>query len=232
MSHTAMPILSDITAICTQMGVTLSTATFSTAYQQDVLDSVIDEVHRVTRRTFVLESETRYFDGNGKGLLIVDDFVTFDTATAVEVIGWIQNTSGIILTNVYPVVTDKFPQNKIQIIQGSVSQFPSLYLDQFPEGRSNIKITCTWGYANTIPADLWLGIAWKAAGIMINQTLFNTEGYLIKWQEGDVTEVTGYQNPFQFMGGNSVAKDPFKVLLTKYRKPRSHSIYRQEKPLF
>lgn len=224
MSHTDWPALSDISAIALGMGVSLPTSVLGTAIQQSVLDSVIENITRKTHRTWVVTSAERYYDGNNTGQIEVDEFVSL---TSVELIGWFGISTGLSLSNVIAIERPTFPNTKIQIYRGSLPALYRVWVDRFPSGRSNIKTVASWGYATTIPADLWLGVAYQAAGILINWKLFKTDGFLIKWTEADVTQVQNYMDPFKYFASGMT----YKGLIKMYKKPAQYFQAKQQRVL-
>lgn len=221
---TDWPALSDVTSIASAMGVTITTAVIPSAVQQQILSSVIETVNTKTRRDFVITTATRTFDGNGTGLLEVDEYVTISSVAFVNYFG---TSAGITIDGVKEVHENKYPKTKLQIFQSSMPGLYRTWIDKFPEGRSNVEIVAAWGYGSTIPADLWLGVAYQAAAIMINWRMFNTAGYLIKWQEADVTEVRNYMDPFTFFKSGTT----FKGLIRSYKKPASQYFRKQARPI-
>jgi hypothetical protein len=221
MSHTAYPVLSDITAIAVGMNVSLGTA-MSTAVQQNILDSVISNFERSTRRTFLLTDATRYYNGSDTGEIIIDEYRTIST---VEIVGYLGGS--ISLASPIEFEQNGYPKTRLQIARGSAIGVYPLLLDRFPAGRSNIKVVARWGYADTIPDDIWWGIAYQAAGVIINARKFDTDGYLIKWQEADVTQVRNYQDPFKYYNSGTT----YKSLIQLYKKPTSSRIIKQRRQL-
>ena len=223
MSRTAWPVLSDVTAIAVGMGVTIGSAP-STVVQQQVLDSVIEWMEVRTRRDFITATENRYFDGNGTGSIEVDEFITVNS---VAIVGWFGNTNGLALTSPVASVRSNYPNTRIRIYRGSVPAWYQYWVDRFPEGRENIEVNALWGYNTTIPAPVWQAVAYQAAALIINYKLFKSDGYLIKWQEEDVTEVRNYMDPFKYFDSGMT----FKAIVKEYKRPSGVRLRRQTKPL-
>lgn len=217
--HTAWPQLTDVTSVVTAMGGSISVGT---SIQQTILDGVISTVHRKTHRTFIPETEVRYFNGNDSGEIEIDEFITIST---IELIGWFGITTGLELANFAPIENRPgFPNTRIQIYRGSVPAWYRHWVDRFPSGRQNLKISATWGYDTTIPDDLWYGVLAQTTGALINiDQAKNTEvskGFLIKWSEADVTEVRNQMDPFKFLSVG--AGGGFRELLRTYKRPDSY----------
>ncbi len=214
MSHTSWPTLTDVSSIASAMNVTLTTAQ-GTAIQQSFLDSVINNFTTKTRRTWLTVTEDRFYDGNDTGEIEVNEFITLNS---IDIVGWFGITSGLTILSPINVVRPTYPNTRIQVYRGSTPALYRVWLDRFVVGRGNIKINALWGYATTIPDDVWLGVALQAAGLLVNLSLFKTSGFLIKWSEEEVTEVRNYQDPFKFMGNGM----SYKGLIELYKAPSAY----------
>jgi hypothetical protein len=220
---TAWPEVTDVASIVSAMGVTMRTA-ISTAIQTNILNACISNFNARTRRTWLPVTETRYFNGSDSGMIEVDEYTEIST---VEIIGWYGITSGMVIDSIVEVDRANYPKTKIQIYRNSLPGLYRVWVDRFPAGRSNIKITADWGYATTVPDDVWWGVAYQAAGILINISNYATDGFNIKWQEADVTEVRMYMDPFTFFKTGTT----YKGLCNLYRRPASFALRKQAKPL-
>lgn len=169
---------------------------------QAVIDEVTAEVARETLRDFLKTTSDRYFDGSGTGLLEVDEFVTLNS---VQVIGYV-GTSGLTLPSVIAYQSKNRPNYRIQIARGSLPTMGRVWLDSFPEGRSNILVNADWGYGAMIPADLWQAVAKKCALTAANEILFSTDGReamikapngaAIEFKHAIPAEATGWEKDF------------------------------------
>jgi hypothetical protein len=223
MSHTAWPVLTDISNVAMAMGVTFP-LTLVEDVQQNVLDSVVDNFTNKTHRTWIATDDTRYYDGNDTGEIEVDEYITLST---LQVVGWFGITTGAVLENMVPITRPGFPQTRIQIYRGSLPGLYRVWIDRFPVGRSNIAITAKWGWATTIPADVWMAVNYKAAGILVNIDNYEKEGFLIKWQEAGVTEVRNYMDPFKFFHSGMT----YENIIDQYKKPAGYFIRKQARRL-
>lgn len=223
MSHTAWPTHTDISQVASAMGITLGTA-FSSAYITTKIDAIVENFSNRTHRNFIPVQETRYFNGNGRGELEIDDIVTL---TSVDIVGWFNITPGLNLDNVHLVERPGYPKNRIQVYQGSVPGLYHMWVDRFPIGRDNIKVVATWGFSSTIPHDVWDAIRLQAAGQIINESNYKSAGFLIKWQEADVTEVRNYMDPFKYFH----LPYTYNGIIKLYKKPSGTVFRRQEKQL-
>lgn len=124
-----------------------------------LLNGAIDYVERATQREFSTGIGTRYFDGNGRGYLLVDDFQR-GSITHIAILRPDRSDETIIATG--NICTrgerslDQF-HNRIEIINAPTENphrviGPSPYV--FPAGSQNIEITATWGTWDILPDGL------------------------------------------------------------------------------
>jgi hypothetical protein len=84
------------------------------------------------------------------------------------------------------VSVDAGPKNRIHIFAGPA--FASAgYYNNFPEGRSNVAITATWGYADSIPQDVWNSVAEAAAADIVDGLKITNGGVQTSIKDDDVT---------------------------------------------
>lgn len=222
MSYTAWPTVTDVQDLLGMMNITLSTAA-TTSIQQQVIDGVVSYVTRKTHRQFTVTTEDRYFDGNETGEIEINEYVSINS---INIVGWFGATGGLQLTNYQEIHRPGFPATRVQIYRGSLPALYRVWIDRFPAGRSNIQVNAAWGYDTTIPADLWDGVAYEAAGMMINRQAYNSNGYLIKWGEADVSEVRNYMDPFKFFNRPYTLKQ----LINLYKVPQGFFFRKWTKP--
>ena len=161
---TDKPTAANVQTILTQYGY----SSLSSGLDADLLaleiDSAVSAIQKETQRQFIpgAEDEIRYYDGSGTGLMQIDPYID---VTAVEFALYPQVT-GIDITRYVEIEQQNTPKTRIQIFQGA----PSLsvgYLNYFPEGRSNIKVTGQFGYSAEIPSDVFLAMAKMAAASIL-----------------------------------------------------------------
>lgn len=227
MSHTVWPTHSDITAKLATVGITLG-ASYGTAAIQQVLDSTIETVERVTKRSFVLETATRVFDGSDTGILEIDEYTAINTVWLVSYLG--APSPNVVMDGVVEVQQNKEPKTFIQIFQGSIPGYLRHYINKFPSGRSNIEINADWGYDVTIPNDLWLGVLLRSISLILKESSYDDigVGFRNKWQEAGVQESRTFQDSAEFFGGS---KGHFSTLLRRYKRPSSFIFRRMIKRL-
>jgi hypothetical protein len=197
--YTAWPLVADVQGLLAASNVTLGAGTTSD-YIDLRIKGAVDELTKRTHRQFLTTTETRNFDGSGTGEMVVDEYRTITSITlyliptmsVVEIIDFVQ------------VERATFPQTRIQIYQGPVN-VPFGWFTRFPEGRSNVGITGTWGYADTIPADVWEAVAMRAAAKLADANRLNQNGVVtdvkdddqdVKWGKGTFGEMSGWDAQF------------------------------------
>ncbi len=159
---TAWPTTGDVATKLAALGITLRAGATS-GYQSQVLNAVIDEVGRETRREFLKTAgQARAFDGSGTPEIEVDEFVS-GSITLVRILGAIGSTQSLTLSNVEQVTDTLLPCTRIKLYRGTVPWITQVLVDRFPQGRENIEVTADWGYGATIPYDIWDAVCGEAA---------------------------------------------------------------------
>lgn len=228
---TAWPTPAEVLEKIAAAAVTLS-ASFTTAYIQGILDAVAQTVAIKTRRQFVAGSagEIRYFHGSGTPEMEVDEFIT---VTLVRVLWLDAGGTGLTLSSAVALEENGLPNTRIVLARGSPPLIYGTLVDHFPEGRGNIEITGTWGYAATIPQDLWEAVRAEAAARLVDESLFRATGRLQAWHDDDVSET------YQLPGGSGADPRPavwtgwhrgFTAALRDYRRPTGHR-FRKLRPV-
>lgn len=180
--YTAWPTTTELTARLSQMGVTLPAA-FDSSSQQSAIDAITTIVTSVTKRTFVAFAGVKYFDGTGTGEIEIDEYISF---TDVQLVGYL-SAPALSMANVYGPAEEQKPNTRLMIFQGSLPALGRIWLDSFPRGRRNIKVTGTWGYGATIPVDLWEAVLDAAADRLARRKTYSTAGLLGSIRDDDVT---------------------------------------------
>ena len=124
----------------------------------EAVDSYID---KFCGRTFgETVSETRYFDGNGKKELDIDDFVSLDTVQILE-----PNSDDVMDTLTEGKEEDYivYPYNSAPYFRLIMTALSSTAV--WSTGIKRIKITGTWGRAN-VPKDIELAATMLLAGVV------------------------------------------------------------------
>ncbi len=125
-----------------------------------IIGAVKNYIEKYTGKEFEGTTEARYFDGNGKRELVVDEFTTL---TAVNVLDTYGNNE-YALTEGQAADYITYPYNgtpKFKLILVSTATVGS-----FLKGHKRVKITGTWGEATTVPNDIKLAATMLAGQIV------------------------------------------------------------------
>lgn len=196
-SYSLWPTAADLESRLAAAGVTVRDG----ADLQGALDALVAEVERETRRQFVPDAEdtTRFFDGTGAAELWVDELVSL---TEVRVLGY-PDDLGTALPNVELVYRQGEPRDRIVVARHSTPATGGAYgapgygwglhgaaltPRAFPAGRQNIAVTGRFGYAETVPADLWRAVLGEAAARLTDEATFSTRGRLVEYKDDEVSE--------------------------------------------
>lgn len=113
-------------------------------------------IERKTRRVLTTGTGARLFDGNDKGRLHVDDFISL---TSVELLN-VDDTVWKTFTPATELRTEpynKTPKYSIVVIN-TVSENPYRIIGRspyiFPKGFANVRVNANWGSYATVPEDL------------------------------------------------------------------------------
>lgn len=215
-NYRSKPTPNDVRQLLLSAGINLNIS-----FPDDLMTGTIDEVvgdleHRV-RRQFVpgCAGEVRYYDGSSTGVQVIDEYISVSN---VEIL--VTPDQGPLPTPItwYEIVTNGKPKTKLGVLQGPPN-FPA-YWSSFPPGRSNIKVTAQFGYAETIPAEVWMAILKESAGRIADGLAMTTRndsvigGRIISWTEADVQERYADQRISEALGWHqafeSVCKDHIK----------------------
>jgi hypothetical protein len=234
MSYTAWPATSDIDVRLSALGITPRSSVDATQKQQRI-DAVLATVNRVTRRTWIPVTETRFFDGSGVGVQELDEFISITAAGILYGV----NSTAVDLTGAVVVEAEAgLPNTRIALSRTALPGWVGAWFDRFPAGRRNISVTASWGYGSTIPADLWDAVADEAALRVGEPALFNPgtqrgtgtqaayRGRLVRWkndtvsQEYDTTQLSdGTRGTKRFAAALSLHTRPLGPRLRRWRAP-------------
>ena len=212
--YSTWPTIANVYALLTGANITPGLAS-SSLVAQGFLDEAIGLMGQLTKRQFVAGSagEIRYFDGSGTGVQTVTEFVD---VPAVQFLLYPQ-VAGIDIQYWYEQSRNQYPNTTLQIYQGPANTNYG-YVANFPQGRSNIKVTGTWGYASTIPYAVWMAVLKGAAASIATMNSLTSQGKLAKWVDGDASEDYGGSANFgEFTGW---AKE-FYSTVKAYKRPEA-----------
>ena len=222
-SYANWPTTTEVSNYITASGLTLN-AGITTDMIQNAIDAAVEELSRRTGRTLKTVTETRYFDGSGTGLLDVEEYVD---VTAIQFFS-VPALGVVTLTQWHEVERKPYPKTQIQILQGPPN-VPYGYYSFFPQGRSNIGVTATWGYASAIPAIAWTAVRARAAGTVVNAARANS--YLggtvktIRDEDQDITFMDAL--PSKTLGWD----DLFETAARQLKRPLRDFMRRNKPPL-
>lgn len=123
----------------------------------NLLNSIIVEIQGLPRgprpgtgRRFTPITETRAYDGSGGPTLAVEDIVP---GTPILVTAWDTTLSSVLLRE----IREGYGWNLLEIPPpvGYPFAWGSPLLGLFPMGKQNIKVNATWGFAASVPQDVW-----------------------------------------------------------------------------
>lgn len=223
--YTDWPKAKDVKDKLSAVGATLPND-LTEEYLQRQIDAVIEDIEKTCRRQFKAspEAEERAFDGSGTGELEIDEYISIES---IRILGWFGTVTGFALSRWYEPQRNKFPKSRIQIYQGSLPALMRVWIDRFPEGRSNIVVKAVWGYGPKIPADLWEAVASEAAHRIVSELVFSTSGWLTEWQEADVAERRELIEPKKLLTWHK----QYLRALRRYRKPDAVYLRKTSKKL-
>lgn len=219
-TYTAWPTAANVFDVLTASNIDPTVDVGSDLVSAWIAAAAQEMVKRASRQ-FVAGSagEIRYFDGSGDGMQTVDEFVD---VTAVEFLMYPQ-VAGVQVTYWYEKLTNGYPNTVLQIVQGP-SNTNYGYITMFPKGRSNIKVTGTWGYGSSIPVDVWTAVQEYAAAKIAASNSLSAQGKLAKWVDGDVSEDYGGDMPGEVAGWIK----NFRETARRYRRPYRELRRRQQ----
>jgi len=188
--YTAWPTAGDVFARLAEAGAALRIRQNDSRIAS-LLASVPAEITQKTRRQFIADASdtSRVYDGSGTSEQEVDEMVSF---TQADVFG-LQPAPGYTLSNVILSWEQGLPQTRLIVGQGSLPAWatsgvlaPIAYI--FPSGRQNIRVTGRFGYAESIPPDLWEAACCEIARRLIATSLFQPAGRVSLRKAGDEEE--------------------------------------------
>ena len=165
----------DETSILQYLGLSSLPSPLTSASITAYIAAVEKWIETYCGREFEQESASyKLYDGNGEKELLVDDIISL---TKIEILDEDGNVDYTLDSSSYYYLypANKTPKTKI-VINGYNAP-----VGTFLKGNQNIKVTATFGYASTVPADIKLATSKLVAGII-------EEKYLS--QAGDIKSET------------------------------------------
>lgn len=222
----ALPTSAAVRSLLDIAGITVP-ITVDDQFIYNEIQSVASDFNHRTGRQFVpgCAGEIRYYDGSATGLLVIDEYIE---VTAVEVLVVLPLGSTYNALNFYQVLQNGRPNTQLAIAQGPPN-YPGIW-SSFPSGRRNIKVTGQFGYAATLPAEVYQAILKMAAGKIADTLTMSSKsdaiigGRVVSWTEADVTEKYADVLPSQALGWAQEYEGAV-VDHMKPRKKRSRRLY-------
>ena len=184
--YTSWPILSNVQARLTAANIVLRTPA-DTDRQQAAMDAVVAEVLRRTQRQFQpgVTDEVRYYDGSGSPEQEVDEMISL---SSVFIVAYDQQPV-FELTDALLTFEQGKPKTRITVSRGTITTYAggSLlpYAWHFPAGRQNVQVTGQFGFAPTIPSDLWEAVCGEMATRLAREATFFQAGQVNFNKAGD-----------------------------------------------
>ena len=122
---------------------------------EDWIEAVSKDIDNYTQRSFTSTTETRYFDGNNKREMRIDD------ALAITTLELSSEYYGNTFTEEEDYIT--IPANELPITRIHLKD------NWFYNGIQNVKITADWGYSATTPSDIEFAATVLVGAIINNQ---------------------------------------------------------------
>ena len=190
---------------------------------ESVREAVIQQIGFKTLRQFVAgpQGEVRTYDGNGTPLCEVDEMISLSNVTVLGM----QNQPGYPLENVTLVYEQGKPYTRLQLAQGSLPAFAPAgvwqpYMAIFPAGRQNVLVTGQYGFAATIPADVWNAGLEQCAAMLTRETFFAVGGAVSEKRQGDT--MTQFKLPD--VSNPAGWTTEFARVLRDYRRPQGRRL--------
>ncbi len=118
-------------------------------------------INNYTRKVFESASEVRYFDGSGKSILKVDDFVTIATIQILEA-----NGSDVAYTLTEGADNDFIVEPYNVTPKYILKMTVNSQITVWPRGKRRIQLTAAWGHSTNVPKDVELAATILVAGVI------------------------------------------------------------------
>jgi hypothetical protein len=219
--YSSWPVAADVTALLASANITPGAGLTADLIALR-LASATQEITQRTHRQFLPSTETRNFDGSGSGEMLVDEYVGV-TAITLYLVPSVGVTD---VTQFVEVERSTYPKTRLQIYQGP-SNAPYGWFTYFPQGRSNVGVTATWGYGATIPPDVWQAVLYKSAADCAEANRMTDRGLLTSVRDDDQTE----QYKADSIGQSAGWLAAFESACERYKRPLRQFIGRKRPPL-
>ena len=118
----------------------------------DWITAVTNYIDNYTGKSFEKTvDEIRYFDGNGKNEIQIDDFISISSVEILEL-----NSTDVDYTLTEGANSDYITSPYNDIPKYLLKMTINSQIANFLSGEKRIKITATWGHSSTVPKDVEL----------------------------------------------------------------------------
>lgn len=223
--YSAWPVVSDVFDLLASANI-VPTLSSTSQVAQMYIDSASQGFEQATKREFIAGDPdtpvTRYFDGTGTGVMFVDAYRSISQISFVltPLQGVVQPLSA------FEFEAAQYPKTRIQILQGPTNVSYGWWT-YFPQGRSNVEITGVWGYADTIPAPVWMAVLMKAAANIADANRAKAGGLVTSIKDDDTGLTYSDKQIAEIAGWKSAYDDAVRL----YRRPLRDYLRRSTRPL-
>ena len=199
--YTAWPLAADVVTMLASANITPS-AGITTDIKTLAINEAVTKLVQKTGREFLPTSAgtIRYYNGSGNGKMFIDDYITI---TAIEFFQ-VPSSGTVSISNWVEVSNSPYAKSEIQILQGP-SNMSVGWWTYFPQGRSNIKVTGTFGYGTSIPGAVWSAVLGLAAANIADRMRLSSNGMLtgvkdldqdFTFSDKQISMVSGWSSAF------------------------------------
>lgn len=201
-SYTAWPVAADVVTMLGSANITPG-AGITADIQTLSINAAVNLMVMKSGREFLPTSAgtIRSYDGTGTGEMIIDDYISITDISFFA----LPMVTAVQIANYKEVTNTPYAKNRVQIYQGPANS-PVGYFTRFPQGRSNIQVTATFGYGTTIPAAVWEAVLAQAAANLADRIRLSAAGMLtdlhdldqdFKWSDKQLGILSGWREEFK-----------------------------------
>jgi hypothetical protein len=199
--YTDWPLPADVVTMLASANITPG-AGITTDIKTLAINSAVNLLVLKTGREFKPTSAgtVRYYDGTGTGEMIIDDYISITDVSFYA----LPMQPAVAIANYNEVTNTPYAKNRIQIFKGPANS-PIGYFTRFPQGRSNIQVTATFGYGTSIPSAVWEAVLGQAAANLADRIRLTSNGILtelhdldqdFKWSDKQLGMLAGWRDEF------------------------------------
>lgn len=126
------------------------------------ISSIEAYIDKTTGRNFIADENdsSRFFDGNGKSEMYIDECVEVTSVVIKDVMGDIMS---VLAEGSYFLT---YPYNDYPIRKVIIKSYNEKGFLAFPSGQKNIEVEAKWGYSVQVPDQIKLATTILVSGIM------------------------------------------------------------------